>query len=168
VSTARPPYRKLRARGWSWSGRSRIWLGEDHLLEVHSTGFTEHYRRYFLRDIRAVVVAPTREGMWWAIGAGTVLLLCGGAAAGFYFFGASRGLEAERIAMWVFGGMFAFGALLGLAVLLQQLVLGPSCACYIETSAGRRRLGAPCRLRPADRFLAELAPIITAAQAGSL
>jgi len=164
VSTPSPAYHKLRARGWNWSGRSRLWLGGDHLLEVHSTSFTEHYRRYFLRDIRALVVERTRAALWWSIGGALVLLLCGGAAVAFYFVGVNREFDPERIAMWVFGGFFAIGALLGLAVLLTQWLFGPACACYIETTAGRRQLAAPRRLRPADRLLAELAPVITAAQ----
>lgn len=168
MSNAPAKYRKLKARGWNWSGRARLWLGDDHLLEVHSTSFTEHYRRYFLRDIRALVVARTRVALWWSIGAATVLLLCGGAAGGFYFFGASRGDEAERIALWVFGGFFAVGALVGLVALLMQFAFGPSCACYIETTAGRRKLAAPSRLRTADRLLVELAPIIAAAQEATL
>lgn len=168
MSSAPGKYRKLKARGWNWSGRARLWLGEDHLLEVHSTSFTEHYRRYFLRDIRAVVVERTRASMWWSIGSSVVLLLCGAAAAGLYLFGASRSDDAERIAMWIFGGCFAAGALLGLVGLVFQLIFGPSAACYIETTAGRRRLAAPSRLRPADRLLVELAPIVAAAQEATL
>jgi hypothetical protein len=166
VSAPSAPYRKLRATGWNWSGRARLWLGDDHLLEVHSTAVTEHYRRYFLRDIRALLVTPTRFSRWWSIGSATVLLLCAAAAAALYFFGRAEAELAERIALWIFAGFFAVGAVLGLLSLVVQLLLGPSAACYIETSAGRRQLGAPTRRRSADRLLAELAPIITAAQEG--
>jgi hypothetical protein len=168
VSTSPTGYRKLRARGWTWGGRARLWLGADHLLEVHSTTFTEHYRRYFLRDIRAVVVERTRAAIWWSIFGAAMLLLCGGAAAALYFFGASRDSEPEQIAWWIFGGFFAAGAFLGLLVLLFQLVFGPSCACHIVTTAGRRALAAPSRLRPAERLLTELTPLVAAAQESTL
>lgn len=164
MSTVATGYRKLRARGWTWAGRARLWLGADHLLEVQGTGFTEHYRRYFLRDIRALVVRRTRASLWWSLCGGLLLLLCGAAAVALYLVGSDRALEPERIAMWVFAGMFAAGALAGLLVLVLQLLLGPSCACHIVTTAGRRPLAAPSRVRPAERMLAELAPIITAAQ----
>lgn len=164
MSTAATDYRKLPARGWTWSGRARLWLAADHLLEVHSTSLTEHYRRYFLRDIRALVIQRTHAALWWSLLGGLLLLLCGGAAVALYLIGADRALEPERIFMWFFAGIFAVGAVAGLLVLLLQLVFGSSCVCHIETTAGRRVLAAPRRLRPAERLLAELAPIISSAQ----
>ena len=41
------------------SGRSSLWLGKDHLLRIDSSGYTENYRRFFLRDIQAVIIRKT-------------------------------------------------------------------------------------------------------------
>ena len=38
--------------------RASMWMGSDHLLLVKSAWFREEYKRFYLRDIQAIVVAP--------------------------------------------------------------------------------------------------------------
>ena len=59
MSTAPNRYQKLPGRGVGFTGYSRLFVGPDHLLLVWSTGYSEHYRRFFFRDIQAFLVART-------------------------------------------------------------------------------------------------------------
>src|SRR5207247_848529 len=45
--------------------RSRIWLGKAHLLCVDSMVFSEDYKRFYFRDIQAVVIRRTSRGKIW-------------------------------------------------------------------------------------------------------
>ena len=56
MNSPAPPYRKLPGRGLGWAGFARLWIAEDHLLEVNSLLFTERYRRFFFKDISALVI----------------------------------------------------------------------------------------------------------------
>ncbi len=51
------PYRKLpgRLRGIGYG--SSVWMAPDHLLLVSSRMFREEYKRFYLRDIQAIVMA---------------------------------------------------------------------------------------------------------------
>ena len=51
----------------SASGKSRLFLGKDHLLRVNSNGWTENYRRFYFTDIQAVVVSLTNWRLIWNI-----------------------------------------------------------------------------------------------------
>ena len=79
-----PPihYTKLPGPGVGWSGWTRLWLAEDHVLEMNWTIFAERYHRYFLRDIRSVIAQRTKTGRMWnlALGilAGAGLAIAGG------------------------------------------------------------------------------------------
>src|ERR1035437_477831 len=50
-------YRKLpgRLRGFGYG--ASVWMGSDHLLLVRTHMFREEYKRFYLRDIQAIVVA---------------------------------------------------------------------------------------------------------------
>ena len=52
----------------AFGGRCSLWLGRDHLLRIDSSGYTESYRRFFLRDIQAVMMACENEDMFSAKG----------------------------------------------------------------------------------------------------
>src|SRR5436309_15206831 len=60
-----PLYTKLPGRGWTWTGPSRVWLGEHHVLLVAGRTFFESYRRFFLKDIQAVIIRRTHAGKIW-------------------------------------------------------------------------------------------------------
>lgn len=50
-------YRKLPGHRRGFLRGSSVWLGPDHLLAVTSLRFREEYKRYYLRDIQAIVIA---------------------------------------------------------------------------------------------------------------
>ena len=161
-----PPihYAKLPGPGVGWVGRARLWLAEDHVLEVNSTLFAERYHRYFLRDIRSVVAQRTKTGFYWNIALASLGALGLAIAGGLYWGGTKMPNEDARIAFWVFAGMTAGLALALFLALLINALLGPTCRFYIQTTAGSRLLAAPTRLRRAQRLLARLVPHIESVQ----
>jgi hypothetical protein len=56
VADSRPAYRKLpgRRRGFIFS--ASLWTGADHMLSVKGARFQEQYKRFYFRDIQAVVI----------------------------------------------------------------------------------------------------------------
>ena len=80
-------YTKLPGPSAGWSGRTRLWLAEDHLLEVNSTLFTERYHRFFLHDIRSVLAQRTKAGFYWNVALGILSALGLGIAGLFYWAG---------------------------------------------------------------------------------
>ena len=50
-------YRKLPGRRRGLIRGASVWLGPDHLLAVRSWRFREEYKRYYLREVQAIVVA---------------------------------------------------------------------------------------------------------------
>ena len=161
MNPAAPAYRKLPGRALAFSGIGRLWLADDHLLEVESLLFHERYRRFFLKDIAALVIRRTKVRLYWNLAHG-ILGVGGGAvtAASIYF-----GDQEARVFLWVFAGMIGPFALLFLVLFLINSLLGPTCTCHLQTtSSGWHPLAAPARLRKARRVLAQLAPLIEAAQ----
>ncbi|MEA3207418.1 MAG: hypothetical protein QOE70_475 [Chthoniobacter sp.] len=165
MSEPAPAYRKLPGGAFGMGGRTRLWLAQDHVLEANSTMLTERYHRFFLRDIRALLVLRTKAGRVISILLAIAGLGCSGAAA-LMILGGLRIEETEaRVGMWVLAGMFGPVGLVLLTLLIINLFLGPTCRCVIHTGAGAHTLQAPGRLRGAQRLLVELPPHIEAAQA---
>jgi hypothetical protein len=143
-------YQRLPGRGLTWTGPSRLWLGEDHVLLVLGRGFYESYRRFFLNDIQAILVRRTHTGkIWNAIG-----------ALGLLFFGSIAAVVPDPIARGILVSLaapFALG-------LLINLILGPTCACHIRTAVQTERVPALSRVRAAHRFIARVEPLIITTQ----
>ncbi len=138
-----PTYRKLPGRGLGWAGLARVWLAEDHLLEVNSLLFSERYRRFFLKDIAAIVVRRTKVRLYWNLGHGIVGF--GGAlvAAGLWWGGTFVAEQEPRTVLWVFAGLIAPFALFFIVLFLINSLLGPTCRCHLQTtSAGWHPLAA--------------------------
>ena len=169
MSDAPIKYTKLPGPSAGWSGRTRLWLAEDHLLEVNSTLFTERYHRFFLHDIRSVLAQRTKTGFYWNIALGSLTALALALGGGVFWF-AEKIRESEKVtagdrtAVWVIAGIFGGVALFLLIFLLLNTAFGPTCRFYIQTTAGSRLIAAPTRLRRADRLLEKIIPHIESAQ----
>ena len=169
MSPASIHYTKLPGPSAGWSGRTRLWLAEDHLLEVNSTLVTERYHRFFLHDIRSVIAQRTKTGFYWNVAlaslAALVLALGGGV-----FWIAEKIRESEKVtagdrtAVWVIAGIFGGAALFFLLLLVINTLFGPTCRFYIQTTAGSRLIASPTRLRRADRLLGKIIPHIESVQ----
>jgi hypothetical protein len=157
------PYRRLGASVYAVGSVFSLWLGGDHVLQVTASFGIENYRRWYLREIQAVIVRDTgRRTIWnlvWGIFAGVAL------AAGTGFLGlASTSNGGEQVALYVFAGIAGAFAAACSVMLLWNSLLGPTCAVYVQTPSGLPPLAAPARRRAAEAFLADLRPAIEAAQ----
>ncbi len=149
-----PRYQRLtrsRARtafGIISTARSSLWLGDDHLLVIDTSGFTETYKRFYLRDIQAFQLRQTSRWIHWAV-------VWGGLAS---LWGAWAILLVE--VRYLFAGL-AGGFLLVLAL---HLAGGPSCVCHLRTAVQTEELPSLNRVRRARKILARLRSLIEGVQ----
>ncbi len=155
-------YRKLPGVAGNVVGITRLWIGRDHLLVVNSAFGFESYRRYFLREIKALIVRRSMRGKIVNWVTGSLLALFALVALGLWF-ASTKGAPRELM----IGFAIAFGIFAAIAglILLVNFSLGPTCHVFVQTTAGVERLGAPIRLRSARAVQRKIAPLIREAQA---
>jgi hypothetical protein len=126
-------------------GSVTLWAGEDHLMLVELRGFTETYRRFYFKDVQAIVVRPTDRARTRSILLGLLGLALAGVAMG-----AGRGWNV----LW--------GSLAGLAIvaLAVNLALGRGCECSLRTALQEVDLRSLRRLRRARRVVDRLRSLI--------
>ncbi len=155
-------YARLPGSGMSRSGSSffaisrstcRLWLGDDHLLQVESAGgYSENYKRFYFQDIQAVYMQKTRTWLVYNVILGLITSL-------FLVFTLMVKDIGGVIALGIGTGLFGF-------FLVVNLALGPTCACHLKTAVHREELPSLRRRRNAQKVLARLKPLIEAAQGG--
>ncbi len=131
--------------------RHRVYLAPDHLLLVELTGFHENYRRCFLSEIQTIVIRRTATGKLLNLGLMTIALCFLGAALAI-------GDPDTKLAY----GIIVALLMLGVGV---NFWLGPTCRCWIQTTAARHRVYALGRLRKARQCIAILQPQLLQSQA---
>lgn len=151
-------YQRLPGRGRRIEGvralvsvpRTTLWLGKDHLLVVDDAGYSETYRRFYFRDIQALIVRKTtayRTGLVvWGI------LFALPFAASF-----APQERALKVFWWVFAGLLLVG-------LLVHASKGFTCHVTLHTAVHKEVLPAWKRLRSARRGLERLKPRVLEAQ----
>jgi hypothetical protein len=144
-------YRRLPGRGTTLAHYVRLYQGPDHFLQAASTGWNETYKRFYFREIQAVVIQRTLWQHAWTAAWGASFALFGTLALG-------AGGDAG-IVLGVIAGFF-------LLCLLTNVGLGDTCNCYIRTAVQTEKLQTLTRVRTARRFLARVRPVIEQAQAG--
>ena len=134
------------------TGRSSLWLGEDHVLCIESKHFSETYKRFYFRDIQAVSLRLTsRRQIWnWVLGVPTILCLGGWAYDLLVNGRPGLGGMVTGVAVTLF---------FGLPLLLNNL-LGTTCACQFRTAVQSEEMPSLCRLRNTRRIMDRLRPII--------
>ncbi len=148
-------YRRLPGKGRRrkaiW-GFTRLYLGKDHILGVYNAAYTEDYRRFYFKDIRAIVIAatPRRERLAAIYGGGALLLLL---------------IAFMKGGNW--GIFFMILAVLFLFSVALNWHRGPTCSCRLYTAASREDLPSLGRLRNAQQVVRILKPLIEESQ-GSL
>jgi hypothetical protein len=110
--------------------RSRIFQGQDHLLVVQSTGYNDDYKRIFFQDVQYVDVRPNQYMLWQAIISGVIPILF----LLLYF-------ASVPVAV-VLGFSLPF-----IIWFVVNLILGPTCDCYIQTTVQTLKLPAPRRMK---------------------
>jgi len=132
------------------SGNSSLWLGKDHVLCIDTNGYNESYKRFYFRDIQALVIRKTDRHKWW----GLIFVVL---ALGFFL---PAAISSEVVIKYIFGSIAGFLVLL----LLINLALGPASACQIRTAVQIEDLPSLNRMRRARRVLERLRPLVAAAQ----
>ncbi|HEU5395566.1 MAG TPA: hypothetical protein VFV81_00265, partial [Verrucomicrobiae bacterium] len=140
----------------AFQSRSSLWLGPDHLLCVDANGYTENYKRFYFRDIQAIIVRQTQRRTVWNIVLGVLLTIC--------LVGTSTSLmpPANMVAAMIWG---TFAVLFAVPLLINNL-LGSTCACQLRTAVHMEKLPSLCRLRQTKKVLGRIRPLIAAAQGG--
>lgn len=155
VHYRRLPGKGLRRQGFLAVARiySTLWLAGDHLLNVDSNGFAEDYKRFYFRDIQALLVQKTRRGVTWSIILSIIAFIFMLAA-----FRAAGRAESEMMIVWaVNAGIF-------LIFLLLNLWRGPTCTCYIITAVQEEILPSLDRIKTAEKVIRTLRRTIKQAQ----
>ncbi|HTI68565.1 MAG TPA: hypothetical protein VMF06_01260 [Candidatus Limnocylindria bacterium] len=137
------------------STRSSLWLGPDHILYVESNGYAESYKRFYFRDIQSLTLRATKHRLIWNCILAPISLL-------FYSlsFATGTGTDMEL-------GLVITMCTLGTLVLVISLIntfLGTGCVGEIRTAVQTETLPSLCRIRQARRILAQIRPLIAAAQ----
>lgn len=154
MADSNPEYQKLRGRGYTrkfFKGGAawRLWLGKDHLLSVKSTGYSEEYRRFYFRDIQAIIISQTQtQGIFNVVfglpAAICVILVLTQGAGWNVFFGTL---------FMIFAGLLAY-----------NLWRGPTVKCTIRTAVQTEDLPSLSRLPVAEEVVQRIKPLIEQAQ----
>jgi len=150
MARARKTYRRLPGRAAGLASYHHLWLGPDHLLSVRATGYSEEYKRFYFRDIQALIVRKTERReissvifTLLAIGCGLFVLV-------------------TPLLMW--RGFWAVCTGVVLGCLLVNWLRGPTCICHIRTAVQTEPLPTLKRLPTARKVIARLKPGIQDAQ----
>ena len=146
-------YKKLPGTGSSALARVRLWEGPDHLLAVTSWPSGEGYRRFFYRDIQAIIVRQTARRLWINV----VLLVLALISAGPIVAFGDRDTGTLIGAAIVAGFWFFF-------ILINSL-MGAACDTQIQTAIQTERISSLSRLPTVQKVLARIQPRIVEAQA---
>ena len=143
-------YQRIGGQKWFYlTTPVSLWRGEDHLLLKDKVFFTEEYRRFFYKDIQAIIVRKTPDGMILnlvILGVIAALLIAGTAGPGL-----------PSPPWWIMMGVF-------LLILLVNLGLGATCQCHLKTAVTLQRLPVITRIRRARKLISLLRPIIARVQ----
>jgi len=134
------------------TNRASLWLGPDHLLLVHSNGYTETYKRFYFRDIQALTVQQTSASTFLNR---VLVILCFLLGVGVI----AAGEVSAKITLSIFAGLF-----IGIGVI--NLIKGKTCRCCLRTAVQTEVLPPLHRVKYAHKILARLRPLILAAQGG--
>ena len=139
----------------AFASRSSLWLGDDHLLCVDSAGYSETYKRFYFRDIQAIVISETNRRTIW----NAVLIL----PAVFALAGLMMNAFQPRHNI---GATIAWSivAVILLVPFVINNILGATCACQLRTAVQIEELPSLSRVRKARKVLETIRPFVTAAQ----
>jgi len=143
-------YRRLPGRRRGIGSSASLWMGSDHILLVKSAWFREEYKRFYLRDIRAIVVAPcARFYVSLPMLIGALLWLLPGFGIAFW---------PSRVAIgWGVGAM-------AMAATWLAISIASSCRCRLYTAVSKDDLPSLYRTWTARRFLSRVKPWIDQVQ----
>lgn len=164
MTDSTPTYTRLAASRFGLVGLGSLWLGPDHLLHVTNAFGVERYRRWFFKDIQALVARRTarRLVLNLVVGGCGALIALGAIAAAVGF--ANATVTSDKNPLLVLTILLAACAAACLGFALANTLLGPGCVIHIQTPLGVDRLSVPGRLAAFEKIAARLAPLIETAQ----
>ena len=134
------------------AGEYRLWLGDDHLLQVQVRMGSEAYRRYHFNDIQAVVARKTATGKIYNGLLAALMLL----------------MLIPAIRLTGSGSVFYFAAAAFFFIFLAiNWLMGPTCQTHLKTAIQDNELPSLSRLRTAQKVMLRLRPLVQTVQ-GSL
>jgi len=154
--TAQFPYSRLPGVRRGLIRKASLWEGTDHLLSVKGTRFSEQYRRFYYRDIQALILH--RRARSGSIG---VWLLAIALCVLFALLG-SLAITAPRLlhySYWIINSLFFLFLVYRLIVSLKY-----SCRCYIQTAVTWEELPSLYRWKNAQKALNRIRARITESQ----
>jgi hypothetical protein len=142
LADARQRYHKLPGRRRGIVSSASLWTGADHLLSVRSDRFQEQYKRFYFRDIQAIVITkvPRYLVSTRALATGALLLIA------ILFLR----VRAPGLTNWLW---------LSLTVLTAVWIYvcaAHSCTCRLYTAVSREDLPSLYRNWTARKALAEM------------
>jgi hypothetical protein len=139
-------YRRLPGRYRTLLNKWTLWIAADHLLLVRSSHVAEQYRRFYFRDIQAIVLCK-RDGVSdQPVARWTIL-----SVFAFLFLVSYRGAFGGVSSLLLFGYLFWW---------LRRR----DCICHIQTATQTERIPPLSRLVVARRVIGEIRSKIEAAQ----
>jgi hypothetical protein len=156
-------YRRLSRPHFGLNGTASIWLGGDHIMQVSTMFGWEKYRRWFYRDIQALIARRNATRLIWylIVGLGGVFIAAGALLS--MSAGASSS-SSDRAGLFVIAGILGTVAVSFLAVALINTLLGPTCSVYVQTPHGMEKLSGPGRLAVFERLVEQTRSLIDSAQ----
>jgi hypothetical protein len=143
-------YRRLPGRRRGVISGASLWMGSDHILLVRSAWFREEYKRFYLRDIQAIVVAP---GPRFYLSMPMLVF-----SAIWLFSGLFMGTWPNSVAIgWIAGTVAMAAAWLAISVTA-------GCRCRLYTAVSRDDLPSIFLTWTARRFLRQVQPRIEQVQ----
>lgn len=145
------PGRGLRREGFITFARTycTLWLANDHILSIDHRVFSESYRRFYFRDIQAMIIQRTNRGKVWNI----ILAVLTGLSA----------LIAMRVGEYATVSWVIISGILGVLLFVNWL-RGPTCKCHILTAVQREILPSLGRLKTAEKVTPSLKRLIEKTQ----
>jgi len=131
-------------------GGVRLWLGDDHVLQVETEGYSEKYKRFYFKDIQGVTIRRSVDGRF-------VNFLLGAPMTFFAAIAISVDDGGLAAGMAFMAGIFLF-------FLIINIVRGPTCKAMLFTAVQDEPLVTCHRVKTAKKLLARLQPLIAAAQ----
>jgi len=128
---------------------SSIWLAHDHMLVCTSSQFLERYKRFYFKDIQALIAQRTNKSgiktlIYFALSLGPLWYFAHSAKAWHFFWG-------------ILAGFF-------IILLIDNILKGPSCKVYIQTAVQTEEIKGLKRTKKFEQFLKKIRPLIQSFQ----
>ncbi len=152
IHYTRLPGRGLRREGLIALTRTwcTLWLTDDHILSVDNHVFSEDYKRFYFRDIQAIVFSKTRRGAVWNMVLSIFVALW------------LLTMFSQEAMEWRITWLIV--AVLFIVLLVINIVRGPTCKCQLMTAVHKETLPSLNRMNTTERVLGTLRQRIRQAQ----